>query len=491
MATNTNDLPQTRRGLILMANVIALVALFAPATCPAAAATEAPAIRLTNYQGGETIRYPVALLVGKLSDRSITKVTLINSSSKRPTAKMDGQASDGVFKVLAELVPGENRLELRAGSDALAVVLRYEPPTSRYFVRAIYMTDSAGDTAYQTQREKNPQDFAAKFDTAMKLMQTLTAERMHDLGYGRHTFNLELDDNGKVIVHVVKGKRPAVEYYAMKDQAWYAQVNREMSAAFEMRYAKNVVIASYTRFDPETRKTRGHTALGGGDLGLFGSGNLFTWPSTLQDVQPAFSDTTKMDRSRVQDDSAGRGTFWGAASTTIGATLHEMGHAFGLPHTRVGWDVMTRGFDHFNRVFTTAEPGRRRSGRAGDDAFAPDEMAAFAPISAEALLTSRWFTPDRREYGQTNDVEIKLDPKDDSIVVRSETGIRFFSASAAGTAMFHRSPPMDGPAPKMMKIPLSDIRAAAGEKSEGLSVRATNADGHSKSVALDKVEKVP
>lgn len=492
MQTRTRKhVPRHRRRAFVVAAILTTLLAIETTTRLQAVDGGAAPIRLTNYQGGETIRYPVALLVGKLTDKSLTAVHLINASSNRPTAKIDGQATDGTFKVLAELVPGENHLTLHAGRAALPLKLRYEPPTSNYFVRAIYMTDSTGDTAYQSQRDNDPQDFAAKFDTAMKLMQTLTAERMHDLGYDRQTFNLELDKDGKVIVHVVHGQLKATEYYAMKDQAWYGKVNREMSTAFDMQFSKNVVIVSYTRFDPVTRKTYGHTALGGGNMGLFGSGDLFTWPSSLQDVQPAFTDAKKIDRDRVIDDSAGRGTFWGAASTTMGATLHEMGHAFGLPHTRVGFDIMTRGFDHFNRVFVTAEPGHKHSPKAGGEPFASEEMAAFAPISAEALLTSRWFAADRREYSQTNDVEMRLDAKGEAIVVRSETGIRYFSASAAGNAIFYRSPPRDKPAPKSVTISLAEIERATGEKAAAMSFRATNADGYTKSVPFERLEKWP
>ena len=52
--------------------------------------------------------------------------------------------------------------------------------------------------------------------------------------------------------------------------------------------------------------TKGHVALGGGDLALLGSGCLWTWPEEMADVFPAFEDETRVDSSQVMDDSAYR-----------------------------------------------------------------------------------------------------------------------------------------------------------------------------------------
>ena len=49
----------------------------------------------------------------------------------------------------------------------------------------------------------------------MKILQTFTAERNNDLGFGRRTFNLELDDQGKVKVHLFKEPHPAEHYYGI------------------------------------------------------------------------------------------------------------------------------------------------------------------------------------------------------------------------------------------------------------------------------------
>eukprot|EP01087_Luapelamoeba_hula_P016945 TRINITY_DN5273_c0_g1_i1.p1 TRINITY_DN5273_c0_g1~~TRINITY_DN5273_c0_g1_i1.p1 ORF type:complete len:784 (-),score=87.02 TRINITY_DN5273_c0_g1_i1:97-2418(-) len=109
------------------------------------------------------------------------------------------------------------------------------------------------------------------------------------------------------------------------------------------------------------RKLFAHTALGGDRLGLFSSGCLHAWARDLESLQHCLQDSTDMRQQRdcegneVMNDSAFRNSYWSNYATTLGATMHEIGHCFGLPHTFHG--IMARGFDHFNRFFAMSEPG--------------------------------------------------------------------------------------------------------------------------------------
>lgn len=67
------------------------------------------------------------------------------------------------------------------------------------------------------------------------------------------------------------------------------------------------VIMGMTQYNPNTGKCAAHTALGGGQMALFGSGGLHTWPCTLGEVRACWMDSTKVDKSRNFDDSGGRG----------------------------------------------------------------------------------------------------------------------------------------------------------------------------------------
>lgn len=392
-------------------------------------------IRLSNYAQSETIRHSVPLLRGELPAQAAALV-VVNESSQRSTREMNGVVHKGRFVAVAELVPGENRLLLKAGLYQQRLTLNYKPQTNPHIVRMIYLTDNSGATDYQTQRTDDPQNYADKLDVAAKLMQTFTAERLYDLGFGRVTFNLELDNQGRVKVHTLPGTRPAAEEYLLRDGDWWGRVAGLVNEKLPDSRAKNVVIAAYTRKDPVTGRVQGHTALGGGNLGLFGSGGLFCWPGALNDVFAAFSDTTAVDSVRIHDDSVGRSTFWGLLSTTLGATLHELGHTFDLPHTTEPMDIMTRGFDHLNRAFSLIEPPPRGSRNSYE--FTDREIACFAPVSAASLKASPWFALDATDHPAGPPPEVDIDDAG-NVVLESALGIRYVGLMKNGDAIGFRA----------------------------------------------------
>lgn len=429
-------MPGVRSGAVRRSlRSLLLAALLAPALGAPAARASNDLLVPENYVDGEVVRVPVVLLRG-MAPATADEVVVTNTSSRRDTRELRGVTHGGRFLAMAELVPGENRLVLKSGQLERRITLNHRPQTNPRFVRCIYLTDSTGDTAFQSQRADEVQDYVARLDTSMKLLQCFTAERMHDLGLGRSTFRLELDDAGKVVIHLLKGERPAAEEYGPDDQAWWRRVDELVNRTMPNPAAKNVVVAAYTRFDPATRRVQGHTALGGGDLGLFGSAGMFAWPRRLADVFPTFADATPIDGTRVHDDSAGRSTIWGLASTTLGAVLHETGHAFGLPHTTAPLDIMTRGFDRLNRVFSLVEPPPKAGGSPRE--FTLAEAAEFAPVSATCLKASRWFALDDVRAPERAPPVIEFED-DGFALIRSEAGLRYVGLLRGGNAVDYLS----------------------------------------------------
>jgi hypothetical protein len=118
-------------------------------------------------------------------------------------------------------------------------------------------------------------------------------------------------------------------------------------------------------------------------LGVFGSACLHTFATSIDDVEHCWNDTTKIAQGCF-DDSCYRGTNWANYATCLGASMHEVGHSFGLPHTESG--IMARGFDNFNRFFMISEPDLKKA------CTIDNEGGAFwHPSSAEILDNSPYF----------------------------------------------------------------------------------------------------
>ena len=314
-----------RRQATITAVVFAACVAMAVSFC--AAAASGPGV--TNFRDGETVRQPVVMLAGTTGGQADANVVAVNESSRGPDRELTGLAADGRFKVLARLVEGENRLVVRIGQAETKLTLTYRPATSEYVVRAFYWTGKDGETDYQTPDANDPQNWRGKISTALLLLQCFTAQRLEDIGLGRKAFNLELDRAGRVEVHLLRGSKSAESYRKMDGLALYREAGAELASQYPAGHAKNLVIPAFTRLDANTGRPVAHTALGGGDLALFGGGDLFCWPDSLADAQAAFMDARRIDRAevlqrlgrsghvlgvRIDDDRVRCCTSWGTAS---------------------------------------------------------------------------------------------------------------------------------------------------------------------------------
>ena len=151
--------------------------------------------------------------------------------------------------------------------------------------------------------------------------------------------------------------------------------------AFRRCYPAHSLVA------PTERRER--VALGGGSVAALDASSLFSWPDSLVDVADAFADARAIPEDFAAD-SGFRRTRWALTASTLGAGLHELGHAFGLDHSTAPTDFMSRGFDRFNRIFTVVEPPDANSPNAVESVFDDESAATWTPESANRLIRSRW-----------------------------------------------------------------------------------------------------
>jgi len=220
----------------------------------------------------------------------------------------------------------------------------------------------------------------SKFRTTAYMWQALTAEDMRSKGLGRRSFRLDEEWTTETLsreyvqvslessashmrstakIHLVRSDKTVAE---LRD-AQVAQQNpngcrkddlhKYFTAALEayggiFDSSAHPVVAGLildSAYSSEQNLVLGHAALGaynptGISLGMFGSHLTYSWPRFLEEIPSCLLDAASPGDT-VCNDNGECGTLWEACSIGQGAFLHEVGHAFGLPHTT---GIMARGY---------------------------------------------------------------------------------------------------------------------------------------------------
>lgn len=448
--------------------------------------SQAYALDVSNFESGEVVQYPLVMLRGDTTGDDSVAINVVNRSSKMDSRSMNGLVSKGRFKLFAELVPGKNELKITHGGDHKLFRLTYKPQSNSYKVRAVFYTDNTGDTTYESQLDE-PQDFHAKWDASLKLLQCFTADWMNKNGHGRRTFNLELDKNGKVIVHIIKSPKSFEELQKVNGgqafQMAYADIMKQLPQ--DKKKYKNLVQIAWSRHDKETGHASGYAALGGGGVGLMGGACFYTWPSGVTNIVNTFTSEMQIDTKNFHAD--GGDAIFRTAGNTLGASLHELGHAFGLPHTStkagLGSAIMFHGYQ-MGRYVAFADPPWRGNGNkwVPYDEAKESKSIYLAPVSAAALAPTRFFAMTDREYTAKNSIQFGLDDTKKRVKISSADGLAFACIELPGNAEKYREFPVNGKKIKEVFISIDKVVKEFG--TDNLTIRVVDAMGHLKNKNL-------
>jgi hypothetical protein len=431
------------------------------------------AITFENLESGETVPHALVVLDGNLTGAAAAatsvEVDLAGSSSPSIWPIVAGH-----FRAMAQLAPGTNDLTFTAGDATATLRLSYLPADNPRFIRFLYVVAADGDGSFEG-APGEPHDQAsavARLQVGARLMQTFLAETMRRAGFGRLTFRLRVDAAGAPIVDIWKSRLTNAQARAMDGSALWDALYRELEPLPDRDLSLDVAVMAMTHYVPASRTRQAHTALGGGRLGLFGSGTLFAHAAAIGDIAAAFSDARVVDTSRLPDDSANRTTWWANYATGIGAMAHELGHAFSLPHPASHAGLMWRGFDHFNRTFMVTEPGSASSmGLA--PVLAQDE-AGIDRSNAVRLRYHRWLGPGAVAYATTEAPQIAVEGT--TLKISSAAGIRHIQYLVAGEAVTHDE--FLAAAPPVVNVALSDLRGRLGAAAADVDVSTIDDAGN-------------
>lgn len=353
-------------------------------------------INVKNVKNNEEILHSrIVLIVGHVSSlcsnhKHSAKISVYNSLNSFADTFAVSQINKQ-FKCVIELSTGSNNIQLQYGSTVIQLnVVLNESAHQNYRLKLLYIICDGHNGEFQSpDNNTNTKEVACrKIEVAIKLVQCIIAEKLFEQGFGRRTFVTSSDGCEPFYSRLSVSNARRMTEHELWD--YFA---RELIARYPANDdTKFVAFLGCTKFtgndeqhflshEKAIEKTVGNAALGGGNLALFGTGCLYTWPTNVKDSIRCFLNNDRIDVRQFLDDSNGRRTFGGCFATTLGSICHEIGHVLDLGHTITG--IMGNGFDYVNRVFTIDNLTEELIGRVTGD-----EVKATAKQPADKRLTS-------------------------------------------------------------------------------------------------------
>ena len=371
--------------------------------------------RITSISENSWVHQKILLvhgLVGEPEEKSIDgTVTVCHHQDNFPATAWP--VCESHFKSLIHLNPGPNRLRFDFSSPKIStahpslpshcswITVNYLPMTSSppLQLAIILGKDSPGlfdAVPERKQKEGNQIDVAVrKFRMSAYLWQAFTGEQMFRQGFGRRCFRFEEEWQGGTLtyrdkelgimrnearIHLIRTNKTVQELRnldiaqqsntATRKGELYGIAMEAVRNHFKPVPGHRLYVSAMlldSHWDTHARTIAGHAALGGssGDvhLAIFGSHSLQSYPSSLEEVVPAFTDCTRTDTNFVANDCNDAGSNWESVCLGVGAHLHETGHLFGCKHEEYG--VMLRDYLTLNRTFLTSEAYCTRTKRPG------------------------------------------------------------------------------------------------------------------------------
>lgn len=315
-------------------------------------------VKLLNLSSGEEICYSVVVVEGviKSNDECMAPMDVtiehMNGPLCGPPITIHKISKNMTFKVLLKLELGMNKFIVNFCTVRKEIILHFRPRQTNFCVIPVYVICKGHDGRFQAPEcEDNSIESACeRISTGVHLIQSLFAERLQKAGYGRLTFQLQSDlDPMAPDCHILYSDVSVEEAHSALASTLWTWLGREiMLSHFGSKERKYIAFLSSTQYNGNhirkdtltheeiVESTKGYVSLGGGGLALVGTGCLYTWATSIEEVVPRLLSEVAVDTKLFMDESNYRGTYGGCYSTTLGAVAHEMGHTFDLGHTAHG-----------------------------------------------------------------------------------------------------------------------------------------------------------
>lgn len=192
---------------------------------------------------------------------------------------------------------------------------------------------------YYTPADRAPEsDYEVRLDAIMEDISAFYRDGMKRCGFGPETFAMERDSAGKLVIHLVKGRRAESEFTVWKGRnnsgtgslesgpKVAEEIKPSLSAAgISLDHKTVLIFCNLANWDPGARTFRHHSPYFGqsGD----GWGRCFAADSVILNL-----DDISRKEPILDDQEFGKMSLGKFNTIFIGGIAHELGHAFLLPH---------------------------------------------------------------------------------------------------------------------------------------------------------------
>ncbi|MCW1920952.1 NPCBM/NEW2 domain-containing protein [Luteolibacter arcticus] len=194
-----------------------------------------------------------------------------------------------------------------------------EPARAEKKVHIVYWTPS--------DREPAPQ-YQERLGAIMEDIRDFYAKEMKRLGFGPLTVRLDYADDGKMKVHVVKGRQPYAKYDVQSGGPIRNECLTTLRAAgIDPEKETIVIFCNMSNWDAEKSVITQNSPYYAG--GSNRQGTAWQVDSPILDLGSLAKKEPRVKDGQYGDISIGRYN-----SIFIGGVCHELGHALGLPHNK-------------------------------------------------------------------------------------------------------------------------------------------------------------
>lgn len=202
--------------------------------------------------------------------------------------------------------------------------------------------------AYFTPSDREPEPrYRERLQAIMEDIQSFYRDGMAGAGYGPETFDLARDQDGRLIIHLVKSAEPEAKFKRSASQegsgdAWSrATITREIRAGLQadglaLDRETVLIFCNLAKWDAAGRRFSHHSPYLGDWTQT--NGYCFAVDSVILNAQDLGKKEPVLHDAEWGEESLGKFN-----TVFIGGIAHELGHAFTLPHCGARLDERARG----------------------------------------------------------------------------------------------------------------------------------------------------